>query len=71
MAIVTLVGGTVGGYITFAGGHRLLDAGIKGKAAIPEVTRGSSIRYYDCFDHSNFSIFSDIRCVESRVKTES
>ncbi|SUV01832.1 membrane protein ycsG [Priestia megaterium] len=41
MAIVTLVGGTVGGYITFAGGHRLLDAGIKGKAAIPEVTRGA------------------------------
>lgn len=27
LAIVTLVGGTVGGYITFAGGHRLLDAG--------------------------------------------
>ncbi|RAU82932.1 NRAMP family divalent metal transporter [Pontibacter arcticus] len=38
MAIITLVGGTVGGYITFAGGHRLLDAGIKGKAALPEVT---------------------------------
>lgn len=28
---ITLIGGTVGGYITFAGGHRLLDAGIKGK----------------------------------------
>ncbi|NDK57459.1 NRAMP family divalent metal transporter [Pontibacter fetidus] len=38
IAIVTLVGGTVGGYITFAGGHRLLDAGIKGKAALLEVT---------------------------------
>jgi Mn2+/Fe2+ NRAMP family transporter len=38
IAIITLVGGTVGGYITFAGGHRLLDAGIKGKAALPEVT---------------------------------
>lgn len=38
MAIITLVGGTVGGYITFAGGHRLLDAGIKGQAALPEVT---------------------------------
>ncbi|QCR23819.1 NRAMP family divalent metal transporter [Pontibacter sp. SGAir0037] len=37
IAIVTLVGGTVGGYITFAGGHRLLDAGIKGQAALPEV----------------------------------
>jgi Mn2+/Fe2+ NRAMP family transporter len=37
MAIVTLVGGTVGGYITFAGGHRLLDAGIKGRTALPQV----------------------------------
>ena len=26
-AIVTIVGGTVGGYITFSGAHRLLDAG--------------------------------------------
>ena len=38
ISIITLVGGTVGGYITFAGGHRLLDAGIKGKEALPEVT---------------------------------
>ncbi|TGE18985.1 NRAMP family divalent metal transporter [Hymenobacter elongatus] len=38
LAIVTLVGGTVGGYITFAGGHRLLDAGVKGEAALPQVT---------------------------------
>ncbi|AQQ54524.1 NRAMP family divalent metal transporter [Planococcus lenghuensis] len=41
LAIVTLVGGTVGGYITFAGGHRLIDAGLSGKAALPEVTRSS------------------------------
>ncbi|PFP24782.1 hypothetical protein COJ96_22355 [Bacillus sp. AFS073361] len=40
-AIVTLVGGTVGGYITFAGGHRLLDAGIKGVEALPAVTKSS------------------------------
>lgn len=40
-AIVTLVGGTVGGYITFAGGHRLIDAGLTGRAAVPEVTRSS------------------------------
>lgn len=33
-AIVTLVGGTVGGYITFAGAHRLLDAGITGADAV-------------------------------------
>jgi len=30
-AIITLVGGTVGGYISFAGAHRLLDAGLIGK----------------------------------------
>ncbi|OKL36015.1 NRAMP family divalent metal transporter [Domibacillus mangrovi] len=41
LAIVTLVGGTVGGYITFAGGHRLLDAGIKGIDAVPQVTKSS------------------------------
>ncbi|MEC1503591.1 divalent metal cation transporter [Bacillus sonorensis] len=41
LAIVTLVGGTVGGYITFAGGHRLLDAGVKGKDAISQVTKSS------------------------------
>ncbi len=43
LAIVTLVGGTVGGYITFAGGHRLLDAGVKGVDALPEVTRSSIV----------------------------
>lgn len=41
MAIVTLVGGTVGGYITFAGGHRLLDAGISGQKALGQVTRSA------------------------------
>nr|WP_231514863.1 NRAMP family divalent metal transporter [Oceanobacillus salinisoli] len=40
-AIITIVGGTVGGYITFSGGHRLLDAGIHGKESIPEVNRTS------------------------------
>lgn len=40
-AIVTLVGGTVGGYISFAGAHRLLDAGIQGRQALPQVTRSS------------------------------
>ncbi|WP_100399202.1 NRAMP family divalent metal transporter [Bacillus sp. FJAT-44742] len=38
LAIVTIVGGTVGGYITFAGGHRLLDAGITGKENLKYVT---------------------------------
>jgi Mn2+/Fe2+ NRAMP family transporter len=41
LAIVTLVGGTVGGYITFAGAHRLLDAGIAGKENLREVTKSS------------------------------
>ncbi|MDU1101655.1 MAG: NRAMP family divalent metal transporter [Haemophilus parainfluenzae] len=41
IAIVTLVGGTVGGYITFAGAHRLLDAGIQGEKAMAEVSRSS------------------------------
>ena len=41
IAIVTLVGGTVGGYITFAGGHRLLDAGVKGIDSLPQVTKSS------------------------------
>lgn len=41
LPMVTLVGGTVGGYITFAGGHRLLDAGVVGKANLGEVNRSS------------------------------
>lgn len=39
--IIALVGGTVGGYISFAGAHRLLDAKVKGVAAIPQVNRSS------------------------------
>ncbi len=40
-AIVTIVGGTVGGYITFSGAHRLLDAGIKGKESIAQVNKSA------------------------------
>jgi Mn2+/Fe2+ NRAMP family transporter len=40
-AIVTIVGGTVGGYITFSGAHRLLDAGIKGIDSQAVVTRSA------------------------------
>lgn len=40
-AIITLVGGTVGGYISFAGAHRLLDAGVKGKENIGKVNRSA------------------------------
>lgn len=42
LTIVTLVGGTVGGYITFAGGHRLIDAGIAGRQAVPAATRAAA-----------------------------
>jgi Mn2+/Fe2+ NRAMP family transporter len=42
-AIVTLVGGTVGGYITFAGAHRLIDAGLSGEDALPEVNRSAVV----------------------------
>src|SRR5688572_2664181 len=40
-AIVTLVGGTVGGYITFAGAHRLIDAGISGKENLSQVNQSA------------------------------
>ena len=40
-AIVTLVGGTVGGYICFAGGHRLLDAGFSGTASLRETNKSA------------------------------
>ena len=43
LSIVTIVGGTVGGYITFAGAHRLLDAGISGPAAVGEVNRSAAM----------------------------
>ncbi|OFI06960.1 divalent metal cation transporter MntH [Clostridium acetireducens DSM 10703] len=41
LPILTLVGGSVGGYITFAGGHRLIDAGITGKENVKEITKSS------------------------------
>lgn len=41
LPMITLVGGTVGGYITFAGGHRLLDAGIVGKSNLGEVNKAA------------------------------
>jgi len=39
--ILTLVGGTVGGYISFAGAHRLVDAGIKGAAHRRETNKSA------------------------------
>lgn len=40
-AIATIVGGTVGGYLTFSGAHRLLDAGIKGREQLGQVNRSA------------------------------
>lgn len=41
LSIVTIVGGTVGGYITFAGAHRLVDAGVHGPERLGDVTRSA------------------------------
>jgi Mn2+/Fe2+ NRAMP family transporter len=41
VAIVTIVGGTVGGYLTFSGAHRLIDAGIKGKDNLRQVSKSA------------------------------
>ena len=41
LPIITLLGGTVGGYITFAGAHRLIDAGITGEAKLKEIEKSS------------------------------
>lgn len=43
LSIVTIVGGTVGGYITFAGAHRLIDAGIVGRENLSAVTRSATL----------------------------
>jgi Mn2+/Fe2+ NRAMP family transporter len=42
MSIVTIVGGTVGGYITFAGAHRLIDAGVSGLENTKRVDRSAA-----------------------------
>lgn len=39
--ITTIVGGTVGGYITYAGAHRLLDKGMVGVENVDAVSRGA------------------------------
>ncbi|MBK4156162.1 hypothetical protein GWO69_01345 [Corynebacterium macginleyi] len=39
--ITTIIGGTVGGYITFAGAHRLIDAGFSGVERVKDITRTS------------------------------
>ncbi|MEU6413838.1 NRAMP family divalent metal transporter [Microbispora sp. NPDC046933] len=41
LAVTTLIGGTVGGYITYAGAHRLIDAGVTGPENAGQISRGS------------------------------
>ena len=41
LVVLTLVGGTVGGYITFSGAHRIIDAGITGKEHLSQISKGS------------------------------
>ena len=41
LAILTLAGGTVGGYISFSGGHRLVDAGIVGEENLDRVNQSA------------------------------
>lgn len=43
LIITTLVGGTVGGYITYAGAHRMLDSGATGVEHVRQITRSSVI----------------------------
>ncbi|ERT68964.1 hypothetical protein HMPREF0202_01131 [Cetobacterium somerae ATCC BAA-474] len=38
-SLLTLLGGTIGGYIIFAGGHKLLDANIKGKENLNNINK--------------------------------
>lgn len=37
LPLITLLGGSCGGYIAFSGAHRLLDAGYKGEKDLPKV----------------------------------
>lgn len=41
LAIATLIGGTVGGYIVYAGAHRMVDNGVRGADQVGEITRAS------------------------------
>ncbi|MGB9033728.1 hypothetical protein BLJ79_07135 [Arthrobacter sp. UCD-GKA] len=41
LIITTLIGGTVGGYITYAGAHRMLDSGAAGIENIKDITKTS------------------------------
>ncbi|MEU4606578.1 divalent metal cation transporter [Kribbella sp. NPDC023972] len=41
LVITTLIGGTLGGYVMYAGVHRLLDSGVSGPRYVREISRAS------------------------------
>jgi Mn2+/Fe2+ NRAMP family transporter len=41
LTITTLIGGTIGGYITYAGAHRMLDSGATGVDHVKEITQSA------------------------------
>ncbi|WP_242906495.1 NRAMP family divalent metal transporter [Actinomadura terrae] len=41
LVITTLIGGTVGGYITYAGAHRMIESGLTGPENIREINRSA------------------------------
>lgn len=41
LPVITLLGGTVGGYITFAGAHRLIDAGVTTEENLASINKSS------------------------------
>lgn len=43
LVITTLIGGTVGGYITYAGAHRLLDSGLTGAGNAKDIAKSSVV----------------------------
>jgi Mn2+/Fe2+ NRAMP family transporter len=43
MPFTTLIGGTVGGYITFSGAHRLLNGGLRGTKDVKKATSSATL----------------------------
>ncbi|MEO5780039.1 MULTISPECIES: NRAMP family divalent metal transporter [Arthrobacter] len=43
LIITTLIGGTIGGYITYAGAHRMLDTGVTGVENVKQITQSSIV----------------------------
>lgn len=41
LVVITLIGGTIGGYVMYAGAHRLLDSGVSGPQYVRQISRAS------------------------------